>query len=218
MRENRLNRQPSGRGRSTKRTRSSASDTTTGAKPAASAPIRNSALARAAARLPRPKNNFGFTRRALVLFGVLAVLGLSFASSLRVWLVQSQELAAATAQIELQTERVAQLESDLERWSDPAYVRTQARERLGWVMPGEVGYRVVDANGEVMSGTNEIEGVGASETNDLAARWWDKLATSMRHADEAPAQTDPLVNAESPNGAAVNPAAAADAAAQPAGR
>ena len=35
---------------------------------------------------------------------------------------------------------------------DPDYVRTQARERLGWVVPGETGYRVVGADGKPLGG------------------------------------------------------------------
>lgn len=190
MRENRLNRQPSGPGRSTKRTRTPAPTASGRQRPAPNPakPVRNSVIGRAAARIPRPHTRLAFTRRALILFAVLALLAVSFASSLRVWVVQSQDLAAAQAQIEQRSARVAELESDLARWSDPAYVRAQARERLGWVMPGEVGYRVVGADGEVLSGTTEIEGVGAPQTSDLAARWWDKLAVSLRHADEP----DPL--------------------------
>ena len=223
MRENRLNRQPSGPGRSTKRTRSSAGEAgagspsspiqTPGAQPPPAAPVRNSALARAAAHLPRPPKNLVFTRRALVLVSVVAVLGLSFASSLRVWVVQSQQLSAAQAQIDRDTARVAQLEDALARWSDPAYVKARARERLGWVMPGEVGYRVVSRDGEVLSGTSAIEGVGDAQTSELAPRWWDKLATSLRHADAAPQQTDPLSTAPSPD-TATEPAPADE----PAGR
>ena len=221
MRENRLNRQPSGPGRSTRRPRPSASDPrtptstdatrTTGSRPVPASPVRNSALARAAARIPRPPRNLSASRRILVLVAVLAVLALSFASS--VWMLQSQELAAAQAQIERDQARVAELESSLERWGDPAYVRAQARERLGWVMPGEVGYRVLGRDGEVLSGSTEIEGVGTPQANPLAARWWDKLATSVHHADRAPLLADPPSTAEAPD--PLTQAAPPD---QPAGR
>ncbi len=38
----------------------------------------------------------------------------------------------------------------------------------------------------MLSGTEAIEGMGAARGNDLEARWWDRLAVSMRQADEAP--------------------------------
>ncbi len=183
-RDPRLNRQPSGPGRSTKkRPRATAPATASAGDLAPSAPAVAGAPKRTR-RLRRPLGNLGFTRRALVLFAVLGVLALSFAGSLRVYLVQRSELALAQQQIADRTARVESLALELERWDDPAYVKAQARTRLGWVMPGEVGYRVIDADGRVLNGSEDIEGVGSSERSDLEARWWDKLAGSVRVVDE----------------------------------
>lgn len=218
-RDKRSMRTHAGPGRGQRRARTARSATTPVEREAgASRAGRTFGALRSKIKRPTLKNNLGLTRRALVFFAVLALLALSYVNSLRTYLVQQSTMATTQQQIAERSQRASDLQRQLDRWHDPAFVKSQARTRLGWVMPGEVGYRVVDANGEVMSGTNEIEGVGASETNDLAARWWDKLATSMRHADEARTQTDTLVNAESPDGTAVDPAADADAAAQPAGR
>lgn len=123
------------------------------------------------------------TRRALAVVAVVAVLVFSFAGALRVWMMQSQELALATAQIEQRQAQIAELENELARWQDSAYVRAQARARLGWVMPGEVGYRVIGPDGEVLSGTSEIEGVGAAHSTGLEERWWDHLSASFQEAD-----------------------------------
>lgn len=189
MREKRFNRHPSGPGRSTKRARStpaSASSPVEAPLAEASAPPPPTKAGAKPPRPRRPRLKLALTRRALVFFAVVAVLGLSFAGSLRVWLVQASELATARAQIDERTARVSGLESELQRWEDPAFVKAQARTRLGWVMPGEVGYRVVGDDGQVLSGTEEIEGVGAARGNDLEARWWDRLTASVRHADEPP--------------------------------
>ncbi|MDO5533504.1 MAG: septum formation initiator family protein [Propionibacteriaceae bacterium] len=196
MRENRLNRQPSGPGRSTKRAKVSASASSPSPKAALTPGVPSTRRPFGMPGTPRTRTRsrsrgrraFGFTRRALVLFAVVAVLALSFASSLRVWLVQNQELAAANADIEQRTARIAELEGELVRWEDPAYVTAQARERLGWVVPGEVGYRVLGADGEVLSGSSDIEGVGAPQASQLAPRWWDKLAVSVERADERPVE------------------------------
>ena len=182
-RDPRLNRQPSGPGRSTKKRPRAAAATASAGDLAPSAPAVADAPKRTR-RLRRPLGHLGFTRRALVLFAVLGVLALSFAGSLRVYLVQRSELALAQQQIADRTARVESLALELERWDDPAYVKAQARTRLGWVMPGEVGYRVIDADGHVLNGSEDIEGVGSSERSDLEARWWDKLAGSVRVVDE----------------------------------
>jgi len=78
---------------------------------------------------------------------VLLVLVISYASSLRAWLAQRDEIAAARADRAQTQERVAALQEAKERWKDPAYVTQQVRERLGYVLPGEVGYRVLGPDG-----------------------------------------------------------------------
>ncbi|WEK62571.1 MAG: septum formation initiator family protein [Candidatus Microbacterium colombiense] len=39
-------------------------------------------------------------------------------------------------------DQIAALETERERWRDPAYITTQARERLYYVKPGEVVYLI----------------------------------------------------------------------------
>ena len=176
VRENRHKRQPSGRGRSSKRTPTSPS--AAAKRGGAVVPVPESA-----ARPARRPRRFDFTARALIAIVVLAVVMISFANSLRVWYIQSGDLATADAAIAARSERVTELQDELARWDDSAYVKAQARARLGWVMPGEVGYRVVDEHGQVLSGSNEIEGVGNPQGNQLEAQWWDRLASSMKNAD-----------------------------------
>ena len=47
---------------------------------------------------------------------------------------------AATATTDLKA-----LNAQIARWNDPAFVARQARERLHFVLPGEVGYVVLEA-------------------------------------------------------------------------
>ena len=134
--------------------------------------------------VPRAQRALSATWRLAVLGVVIAGLALVLAHSLRVYFAQSQEIAAVKVDIAVKQEQIAELEDKLNRWEDPQYVRSVARVRLGWVMPGEVGYRVIDADGRVLNGSEDIEGVGSSERSDLEARWWDKLAGSVRVVDE----------------------------------
>src|SRR4028118_1252294 len=93
-------------------------------------------------RAPRSSGRGGAGGRFAVLALVLVVLIASYASSLRAWLQQRAELEAARDRITSGEAQVEQLTEQAERWRDPAYVEQQARERLAWVMPGEVGYTV----------------------------------------------------------------------------
>ena len=183
-RDDRATRQPSGPGRNTtRRARIGRTAVVGAAIPAMIAPVTD-AVGKAAGKIRHPNGSMIVTRRALLFFAVIIVLALSYAGSLRVYLVQGQELAAAHQQIEERTARVAELTSELERWSDPAYVKRQARERLGWVVPGEIGYRVIGRDGKMLSGTTEIQGVGATRPNGLETKWWERLTGAIAAADE----------------------------------
>lgn len=123
------------------------------------------------------------TGRALVLVAVFVLLGLSYASSLRIYLDQQHQMAVAGQQISERTARIDQLEAELDRWDDPNYVRAQARDRLGWVMPGEVGYRVIGEDGEPIGGGVTIEAEQQLPVGEHDPMWWDRLWGSIRTAD-----------------------------------
>jgi cell division protein FtsB len=135
----------------------------------------------------------GVTHRIIALVVTVAVLAISFVSSYSVYLAQQKDIAATKAEIAEHEAEIARLQDELSRWADPAYVRAQARERLGWVLPGEIGYRVIDADGAIIGGT-----VGVSDTGEDEAPlvWYDALWTSLATAD-APAP-DPAAQPSGP--------------------
>lgn len=55
---------------------------------------------------------------------------------------QRQKIAALESSIQVSEDEIAALEQERERWQDPAYITTQARERLYYVKPGEVVYLI----------------------------------------------------------------------------
>lgn len=129
---------------------------------------------------PQPRANRALTAtwRLAVLLVVIAGISLVLATSLRVYFAQAQEIAAVRAEIAAEQERIADMEDQLERWQDPEYVRSIARVRLGWVMPGEIGYRVIDADG------NPLEGATMEEPEpELQGEWYEKMWTSVQLAD-----------------------------------
>jgi cell division protein FtsB len=62
----------------------------------------------------------------------------------RLYASQQEQKAALRAQVEAAQATNQDLEAQLKRWEDPAYVKAQARKRLSYVMPGERSYRVSD--------------------------------------------------------------------------
>ncbi|KNY07561.1 MULTISPECIES: FtsB family cell division protein [unclassified Microbacterium] len=62
--------------------------------------------------------------------------------TLGTYIDQRQKIAALEQSIQVSEEQITALEKERERWEDPAYITTQARERLYYVKPGEVVFLV----------------------------------------------------------------------------
>lgn len=132
-----------------------------------------------------------FTGRAVVVVVVRAVLAVSYASSARAWLKQRSDIAALQAEIADRRTAVAELEQTERRWSDPAYIESQARQRFGWVMPGETVYRVIDSDGTVLSdGTSELTDPPGPEA-PLPELWWEKGWGSVLEAGRVESSAPP---------------------------
>lgn len=82
----------------------------------------------------------GFTLTVLVL--VVAAL-LVLAPSLKTFVEQQQQIAALEESVRLAEQDVEGLQSEIDRWSDPAYVEAQARDRLYYVYPGDITFLVI---------------------------------------------------------------------------
>lgn len=85
---------------------------------------------------------FSVRSLAILLFAVFAVV--IVANPLTQYLDQQQQKRELLQDLEETTARVKVLEQELARWQDDDFVRSQARERLGYVMPGETLYLVSD--------------------------------------------------------------------------
>ena len=133
------------------------------------------------------------TGRAAVLALVVLALVISYASSLRAWIDQRSEIAQVEAEIAATRDRVDQLEQTKQRWHDDAYLRKMARERFGWVLPGEVGYRVIDENGEAVGDTPELDAPAGETSPDIdQPDWYDRVWGSLEAAgQEATAEEQP---------------------------
>lgn len=104
------------------------------------APVKQ-AIAAAAER--RSELRVGFTaRRAVILAAVMCVLTLTVAGPVRTFFAQRTEMKQQE-QIEAMLRRqIADLTQQKANLADPAHIKAQARERLGFVMPGETPYQV----------------------------------------------------------------------------
>lgn len=159
-----------------------------GARPGAGpGPRRGAPRPRAAApdAVPaRPR----FTGRAAILVLVVALLTVSYASSMRAYLDQRNHLATLSASITKSQAEVDRLSREKRRWNDPAYVRTVAHQRFGWVLPGEIGFQVLDADGLPLDHSDSLSAPN-SVTEATRPLWWQSAWGSVVAAGKP--QVDP---------------------------
>jgi cell division protein FtsB len=91
----------------------------------------------------RSDQRLGFTaRRAAVLAAVICVLTLTIAGPVRTYFAQRTEMNQLAASEAAMRRQIADLEQKKVKLGDPAYIAAQARERLGFVKPGDIPFQV----------------------------------------------------------------------------
>lgn len=90
---------------------------------------------------------------------------------------QRQKIAALEASVQVSEDEIAALQAERERWDDPAYITTQARERLYYVKPGEVVY-LIDNDLDPASLPREQEPV-SDTLEEKPADWMPQLLRTL---------------------------------------
>ena len=124
----------------------------------------------------------GVTVPARVLIIALVLLGAFIITfpSLRGYLSQRAQYDAILRDIAEAEATSTALESELAQWQDDDYVRSQARERLSYVMPGETTYVVVGAE----AFEEQQAGSAAATAADNVRPWYETVRESARVAGQ----------------------------------
>ncbi len=89
------------------------------------------------------EDRLGLTaRRAAILAAVICVLTLTIAGPVRTYIAQRTEMKQLAASEKALRTQISELESQKAKLADPVYIAAQARERLGFVKPGDIPYQV----------------------------------------------------------------------------
>ena len=153
-------------------------------------PITTAPVAPVARQAAESKVRSRLTGRAAILVMVLAVLAVSYASSLRAYLEQRSHIGDLKTQIAERRASIEELEQEKQRWEDPAYVSAQARERFGYVKPGETPL-VVLVDGEPLE--SEAELTDPDTVAPVPERtWYDDAWDSMKIAGDPPTKAPPI--------------------------
>ena len=129
---------------------------------------------------------------------VVIILGTYLISpDVQSYLNQRREIVEMEQSIQLAKDAVVDMQAERDRWQDPVYIRSQARDRLYYVLPGEVSYLVMDSEGLDFSDTSNTVGALLAqqrnadeislEVSAAKANWVDSLMESLlRSAMETP--------------------------------
>ncbi|CAN5416268.1 hypothetical protein BH09ACT4_BH09ACT4_25820 [soil metagenome] len=142
--------------------------------------------------------NFRLSGFALSMLGLIVAALLVLAAPLKTLVEQRQQIAQLEASVADAQAAVNDLNARVARWSDPAYVRAQARERLYYILPGDISYLVVGAvEGAAGDGQLPI----SDEIQTTHTDWIGGLLGSIYTAGLTDATPDQLDSRHQSNGA-----------------
>jgi len=107
---------------------------------------------------------------ALVLF----LLSWTLAPPTQRYFAQRAQINAVRAEVSANNHALADAARQLQLWKDPEYIKTQARERLHFVLPGERQYIVTDTS---ESPTTTTTAVAKDIPSGLP--WYNRLIASI---------------------------------------
>jgi cell division protein FtsB len=128
--------------------------------------------------MARRQLRFGRRRssnRPLALIALVFIFTLTIAPPVKNYFTQRAQINALKSQLSADNSALQKAREELLLWRDPEYIKTQARERLHFVLPGERQYIVVEGeNTEAQNGTTKI----ASALVD-GQPWYARLIASI---------------------------------------
>ena len=137
--------------------------------------------------------------RVVILAVVCLLAFVVIFTSLRAYLSQQAQYDAVVDRIREASDTSTALENELAQWKDDTYVRSQVRERLGYVMPGDTSYVVVGADS-----MKQTETGGGASAGSQDGPWYQKLRDSSRAAGQS-GSTAPAGSKDGADGKTLNP-------------
>lgn len=120
----------------------------------------------------------GVTARFVAISVVIFIIALTIAPPAQRYFTQRAQINAVEAEIQVRQERLEQAQIELQKWRDPNYVKSQARERLHFVLPGERQYIVVGI--ETTESAAEKKKTAVATKHFGSAPWYTKLISSIQ--------------------------------------
>ena len=120
----------------------------------------------------------GVTARFIAISVVIFIIALTIAPPAQRFFTQRAQINAVQAEIENRKAQLAEAEIELQKWRDPNFVQSQARERLHFVLPGERQYIVVGVETTQSAADKQRTPVATKQFG--SAPWYTKLISSIQ--------------------------------------
>lgn len=127
---------------------------------------------------PRPTRRTFVSGRTAIVLSLAVIAVILLALPMREYLRARTEISNAAREQAEQQARVDELQHKVDQWNDPDFVRQQARERLNFLLPGEVGYEVIDPKAP-----DDKLAEKPAAVEPPTGPWYDRLWRSVRAAD-----------------------------------
>lgn len=128
--------------------------------------------------------NLNFNRtprsgRALALGAIFFMLALFLAPPIKNYFVQRAQISALQSQLKSDHSALDSARKELLLWQDPEYIKSQARERLHFVMPGERQYIVTGTDGSTTDSAAQTDVVSNLPEGQP---WYTRMIASITEA------------------------------------
>ena len=129
----------------------------------------------ASSRRPSSRRRTRGNARPLALIAIIFVFTLTLAPPIKNYFTQRAQINSLKSQVATDQTALEAARAELDLWRDPNYIKSQARERLHFVMPGERQY--------IVTGT-DIDKSQPQTTNVVSqlpegAPWYARLIASV---------------------------------------
>jgi cell division protein FtsB len=126
-------------------------------------------------RRPSSRRRTRGNARPLALIAIIFVFTLTLAPPIKNYFTQRAQINSLKSQVATDQTALEAARAELDLWRDPNYIKSQARERLHFVMPGERQY--------IVTGT-DIDKSQPQTTNVVSqlpegAPWYARLIASV---------------------------------------
>ena len=186
---------------------SSASRPSTARRPAATRPGSRASGPEAGARRVDVRGWLGGVRLSgfmVVMMSLVVLAAFVLVPTFGNFVQQRQTIAALEASVVAGQDEVERLTQQQERWGDPAYITTQARERLYYMRPGEVVYLVVNDLPADLQPTDEKP--VSADVIETPTDWMTQMLASVTTAGLAQTVTAPTIGVPDPAPSTETPA------------